>query len=160
MWTLPNHGRSGGIVGIHYFSQISWPVSLFVLSQLPDHWHNGLMWPLHQPIHLGMVRHGPQFPHTEEVTHLVNDAAHKVNTPITQEPGQGPRDQDVTLIQELGDCFSCLNGGQICHYVLHEMVLEHQDIGNFRWSIQLHGFLSASQVYMQEVQWSGGHNWV
>ena len=40
-----------------------------------------------------------------------------------------PEDQDVTLIQELGDYFSCLIGGHICHNVLHEMVLEHQDIG-------------------------------
>ena len=51
----------------------------------------------------------------------------------------GPEDnQDVTQIQELGDCFSCLIGGPICHYMLHhEMVLEYQDIRNFRWSIQL-----------------------
>ena len=40
------------------------------------------------------------------------------------------------------------------------MVLEHQDIGNFRQSIQLQGHLYASKVYMQEVHWSGGHNWV
>ena len=38
------------------------------------------------------------------------------------------------------------------------MVLKQQDIGDFRWSIQLHGHLYASKVYMQEVQWNGGHN--
>ena len=40
------------------------------------------------------------------------------------------------------------------------MVLEHQDIGNLRWSIQLQGCLYAIKVYMQEVQWSGGQNQV
>ena len=40
------------------------------------------------------------------------------------------------------------------------MVLEHQDIGNLRWSVQLQGYLYASKVYMQEVHHSGGHNQV
>ena len=128
MWTIPSHSRLGGIVGMCYFSQMSWPVNLFVFSQLSNHPHNGLMSPVHQPIHLGMVRHGLQLIHTEEFTHLINDAAHEVCTLIIQEPGWGPKDQDVTLIQELGNCFSCLIGGHIHHYVLCEMVLEHQDI--------------------------------
>ena len=160
MWAVPHHGRSGGIVGMHYFSQMSWPVSLFVFSQLPNHLHNGLMRPLHQPIHLGVVRHGLQLLHAEEFTHLINDAAHEVCTLIAQEPGQGPKDWDVTLIQELGNCLSGLVRGHICHYMFHEMVLEHQDICNLRQSIQLQGCLYASKVYMQEVHWSGGHNWV
>ena len=41
--------------------------------------------------------------------------------------------------------------------MLCEMVLEHQDIGNFRQSIQLQGHLYASKVYMQEVHQSSGH---
>ena len=40
------------------------------------------------------------------------------------------------------------------------MVLEHQDIGDFRWSIQLQGCLYASKVYMQQVHRSSGHNQV
>ena len=40
------------------------------------------------------------------------------------------------------------------------MVLEHQDIAQLRWSIQLQGHLYASKVYMQEVHRSGGHNQV
>ena len=72
---------------MHYFGHMSWPVGLFGLSQLPNHLHNGLMRPLHQPICLGVVRHGPQFPHAKEVTHLINDVAHKVSTPIAQKPG-------------------------------------------------------------------------
>ena len=149
MWILPCHGGLGCIVGMHYFSQMSWPVTLFVLSQLPNHSHNGLMWPLHQPICLGVDKvHGLQFSHAKEVTHLIHDAAHKVSTLITQEPGQGPKDWDVTLIQEPGNCSNCLIRDHICHYVLHEMVLEHQDNGNFRWSVQLYGCLYASKIYM------------
>ena len=29
--------------------------------------------------------------------------------------------------------------GHICHNMFHEMVLEHQEIGNFRWSIVMYG---------------------
>ena len=91
MWNIPHHSRSGGIVGVHYFSQMSWPVSLFVFSQLPSHPHNGLMRPLQQLIHLVVVRHGSQLLHAEEFTYPVSDAAYEVHTPITQEPGQGPK---------------------------------------------------------------------
>ena len=92
MWTIPSHGRLGGIVGMHYLSQVSWPVSLFVLFQLPSHFHHGLVLPLHQPISLGVVRHGLQFLCTEDLTYFINDAAHKVSTLITQEPGWDPKD--------------------------------------------------------------------
>ena len=107
-----------------------------------------------------MVWHGPQFLHTKECTHFISDAADKVSTASAQEHGQGPEDQDVTLIQELGDCFNCLIGGHICHKVLHEMVLEHQDIGNSRQLVQLHCHPYAGKIYMEEVQWSGGYYWV
>ena len=40
------------------------------------------------------------------------------------------------------------------------MVLEHQNINNFRQSIKPHGHLYASKIYMQEVQWGGGHSLV
>ena len=40
------------------------------------------------------------------------------------------------------------------------MVLEHQDVCDPRQSIQLHGHLNASKVYVHEIHWSGGHNWV
>ena len=65
------------------------------------------------PLWLGW--HGLQFLHDKEHTQFINDAAHKVSTPIAHELGQGPEDQNVTLKQELGDCFSCLIGGHICH---------------------------------------------
>ena len=129
-----------------------------VFSQLPSYLHSGLVRPLHHPIHLGVVRHGSQLLHTEEFTYHINDAAHEVCTPIAQEPGWGPKDQDGTLIQELGNCLSSLARGHICHYMLCEMVLEHQSISNLRLSIQLQGHLYASKVYIQEVNQSGGHN--
>ena len=69
------------------------------------------MWSLHQPIHLRVVWHGLQLLHAKECTQFFNNAAHKVSTPVTQEPGRGPKDWDVTLIQKLGDCFSCMVGG-------------------------------------------------
>ena len=101
MWTISHHGRLGGNIGMHYFSQMSWAVCLFVFSQLPNHLHNGLMWSLHQPIHLWVVWHGLQFLHAEEPTHLISDAAHEVSTTIIQEPGWVFKDQVVTMIQEL-----------------------------------------------------------
>ena len=132
MWTVPHYSRLGGIVGLHYLSQVSWPVSLFVLCQLPDHLHYGLVWSLHQPICLWVVWHHLQSLHAEEHTHFINDAAYEVSTRIAQDPGQGSEDWDVTLIQEIDDCFSCLIGGHICHNMLHEMVLEHQGVGDSR----------------------------
>ena len=64
----------------------------FCLLPFCIHLHNSLMRPLHQPIHLGVVRHGSQLLHAKEVTHLINDAAQEVCTQIAQEPGQGPKD--------------------------------------------------------------------
>ena len=43
VWTVPGNCRLGGIVGVHYFSQMKWPVGFFVFSQLPDHVHNCLV---------------------------------------------------------------------------------------------------------------------
>ena len=132
MWTIPGHSRVGGIVGMHYLSQVSWPVGLFVFCQLPNHSHYGLVQSLHQPISLQMVRCCSQFHHAEDLAHFIDDTTHKVSTSVTQEPGWDPKYQDVTLIQKLGDTSGCLIGGHICQYMLHEVVLEYQDISNFR----------------------------
>ena len=129
MWTIPGHGRAGGIVDMHYLSQVSWPVGLFVFAQLPDHSHYGLVQSLHQPISLWVVRCGVQFLHAKELAHFIDDTAHNVSTSVTQEPGWGPEYQDVTLIQK---GFGCLIGAHICQYMLHEVVLEYQDVSNFR----------------------------
>ena len=60
VWTIPGNCRMGGIIGVHYFSQMRWPVGLFVFSQLPNHEHNCLVQSLYQPIGLWEVGHGPQ----------------------------------------------------------------------------------------------------
>ena len=39
VWTVPSNCRTVGIIGMHYFSQMRWPVSFFVFSQLLDHLH-------------------------------------------------------------------------------------------------------------------------
>ena len=41
--TVPGNCGSGGIIGMHYFSQMKWPVSFLVFSQLPNHAHNHLV---------------------------------------------------------------------------------------------------------------------
>ena len=43
-----------------------------------------------------------------------------------------PKMGDVTLIQEFSDGFCGLIRGHICQYMLHELVLEHQDVSNSR----------------------------
>ena len=79
----------GGIVGMHYFSQVSWPVSLFVFAQLPNHSHYGFGVISQQPISLWVVGHGLQFLYAQDLAHFINDTAHEVRTPVTQEPGLG-----------------------------------------------------------------------
>ena len=60
MWTVPGNCGSGGIVAVHYFSQMWWPVGFLVFSQLPNHAHNRLVQSLYQPISLGVVGHSLQ----------------------------------------------------------------------------------------------------
>ena len=43
VWTVPGNGRLGGIIGVHYFSLMRWPVSFSDFSQLPNHVHNHLV---------------------------------------------------------------------------------------------------------------------
>ena len=135
MQTVPSHGGVGGIVDVHYFSQVSKPVTFFVFAQLPNHSHYNLMWSLHQPISLWVVRHGLQILHAKDLAYLINYTAHEVSISITQEPGQGSKDQNVTLIQALGNCFGGLIRGHICQYMLCEVVLEHQDVSDSRWLV-------------------------
>ena len=83
VWAVLHHCRLGGVVGLHYYSQMTWPVRFFIFSQLPNHLHDILMGLLHQPIHLGVIRHGSQLLHAEEFAHLTSNAALEVSTPIT-----------------------------------------------------------------------------
>ena len=57
---------------------------------------------------------------------------HEVSTSVTQEPGWGSKDGDVTLVETFSDGFCSLVGGYICQYVLCEVVLEYQDISESR----------------------------
>ena len=132
MWTIPCNCEVHVIIGVCYFSQIRWPVSLFVFSQLSNHLHYHLVQSLHQPISLWVVGHGLQLLHAKDLAHFVNYAIHEVSTSVTQEPSQGSKDGDVTLVQKFIDSFWSLVGGYICQYMLHEVVLEYQDISNSR----------------------------
>ena len=72
VWTVPSNCGTGGIIGVCYFSQMRWPVSFFVFSQLPDHLHYHLVQSLHQPISLWVVGHGPQFLYAKDLAHFLN----------------------------------------------------------------------------------------
>ena len=91
MWTVPSHGRAVGIVGVHYLSQVSWPVGFFVFAQLPDHSHYSLV-QSHQPISLWVVGHGLQLLHAEDLAHLIDYTTHEISTSVTQEPGWRSKD--------------------------------------------------------------------
>ena len=98
VWTVPGNCGLGGIIGMHYFSQMRRPVGFFVFSQLPNHAHNHLVQSLYQHISLGVVGHGPQSFDAKDPAQFLNYATCKASTSITQEPGQGPKDRDVTSI--------------------------------------------------------------
>ena len=98
VWTVPSNCGLGGIIGMHYFSQMRWPVSFFVFSQLPDHVHNHLVQSPYQPISLGVVGHGLQSFDAKDLAHFLNYITSEASTSIAQEPAWGPKDRDVTSI--------------------------------------------------------------
>ena len=83
VWTVPGNCRSGGIVGMCYFSQIGWPVSFFVFSQLPNHVHNCLVQSLYLPICLGVVGHGLQSFDAKDLAQFLNYTTGEASTSIT-----------------------------------------------------------------------------
>ena len=72
VWTISGNCGLGGIIGMHYFSQMRWPVSFFVFSQLPSHVHNCLMQSLYQPTGLGVVWCGLQSFYAKDLAHFLN----------------------------------------------------------------------------------------
>ena len=158
VWTIPSNCRTGGIKGVHYFSQMRWPVGFLIFSQLPSHGHNHLVQSLYQTISLWVVEHGPQSFYAKDLAHFLNHTTCEASTSITQEPGWGSKDRDVTLVQKFSNGFSCLIGGHIYQPMFHEMVLEHQDIGNSRWLVWLQHGLNACEINMQEIQGCSSHN--
>ena len=71
---------------------------LFVFSQLPNHAHNHLVQSVYQPVSLGVVGHGLQLFDAKDLAHFLNYATYEASTSITQEPGWGPKDREVTSI--------------------------------------------------------------
>ena len=81
---------------MQYFSQMRWPVSFFVFSQLPNYVHNCLVQSRYQSVSLGVVGHGLQSFDTKDLAQFLNYITSEASTSITQEPGWGPKDRDVT----------------------------------------------------------------
>ena len=98
MSTVPSNCGSGSIVSMHYFSQIRWPVSFLVFSQLHNHVHNHLVQSLYQPISLGVVGHRLLLLNAKDLAQFLNDATGKASTSVTQDPGWGPKDRDLAFI--------------------------------------------------------------
>ena len=98
VWTVPSNCGSAGIIGMGNFSQMRWPVGFFVFSQLPNYVHNCLAWYLYQPVSLGVVGHGLQLFDAKDLAQFLNYITREASTYIALEPGQGPKDRDVTSI--------------------------------------------------------------
>ena len=60
VWTIPSYCRTGGIIGMHYFSQVRRPVGFLIFSQLPNHAYNHLVQSLYQAICFWVVGCGLQ----------------------------------------------------------------------------------------------------
>ena len=106
VWTIPNNCGTGGIMGMHYFSKMGWPVGFLIFSQLPYHVCNHLVQSLYQTISLWVVGHGLQSFYAKDLAHFLNHTTHEASTSITQEPGWGPEDRDVTSVQNLAMFFA------------------------------------------------------
>ena len=83
VWTVPGNCRSGGIIGMHYFSQMRWPVGFSVFSQLPNHAHNHLVQYLYQSITLGVVGHGLHLFDAKDLAQFLNYTTGEAGTSIT-----------------------------------------------------------------------------
>ena len=68
---------------MHYFSQMRWPVSFLVFSQLPNHVHNCLVQSLYQPVSLGVVGCSLQSLDADDLAQFLNDATDKASTSVT-----------------------------------------------------------------------------
>ena len=79
---------------------------LSYLSQLPNHAYNCLLQSLYQAIGLWVVGCGPQSFDAKDLAHFLNHTTSQASTSITQEPGQGPKDRDVTSVKNLAMVFA------------------------------------------------------
>ena len=110
VWTIPGYCGVGGIIGMHYFSRMRWPLSFHYLLQVPSYAYNHLVQCLYQAICFWVVGHGLQSFDAKDLAHFLNHTTSEASTSITQEPGQGPKDRDVTLVQKFSNGFCCLIG--------------------------------------------------
>ena len=90
VWTVPGNCRIGGIIGVHYFSQMRWPISFFVFSQLPNHVHNHLVSSLYQTIGLWVVGHHLQSFYAKDLAHFLNHTTCEVSTSYHSRAWLGP----------------------------------------------------------------------
>ena len=75
-----------------------WPVGFIDFSQLPNPVFNCLVWSLYQPISLGVVGCGLQLFDAKDLAQFFNYTTCEASTSIAQEPGQDPKDRDVTSL--------------------------------------------------------------
>ena len=80
--------------------------------------HNRLVGSLYQPVRLGVVGHSLQLLNAKDLKQFPNNAAGKISTSVTQEPGWGSKDRDKASIQKFSNGFCSLIGGHICQYIL------------------------------------------
>ena len=83
MWTVPNNCGLGSIVDMCYFSQMRWPVSFLVFSQLPNRVHNHLVQSRYQPISLGVVGHCLHSLDAKDLAQFLNNATGKASISVT-----------------------------------------------------------------------------
>ena len=78
------------------------------------------------------------------LAHLINYTAYEVSTSITQEPGQGSKDQNVNLIQVLGNYFGGLMG----------VTYANTCFAKWSWNSKMlvQGGLYAGEINMWEIQ--------
>ena len=94
-----------------------------------NHSNNGLVYPLHLPISLGMIRRGTELLHTIQLRGL-HDLAHEGFPLITDEVGRHPKQSEVTMPQGMGGGCSCLIFDYISQHILREMILNHQNVAD------------------------------
>ena len=83
VWTVPGNCRLSGIVGMCYFSQMRWPVGVF-LSSPSFLIMCTLVWvDLYQGVCLGVVGHGPQSFDTKDLAQFLNYTTDEASASIT-----------------------------------------------------------------------------
>ena len=120
--------------------------------------HKHLVSLLNLSIGLSMVRWSPNLPHAHELTQLFDDITLKIGALITQELGQGSKDQDIFLPQKFSNSLCSLVRGHLSHDVFCKVITENQNGHHIWWLILLHSHLNACEVYVWQLQRSIGND--